>query len=40
MNEERILDRIEELDEYIANFPESKLVPIMQNEIAYLKTLL
>ena len=39
-NEEKILDRIEELEEYIQNFPNSKLAPIMQNEIDYLNSLL
>ena len=38
-NEEKILDRIEELEEYIQNFPDSKLAPIMQEEIDYLNSL-
>ena len=40
VNEERILDRIAELETYIQNFPESKLVPIFQKELNYLKALL
>lgn len=40
MNEEKILNRIEELDEYIQNFPDSKLAPICQKEINYLNSLL
>lgn len=39
-NEERILNRIEELEEYIQNFPDSVLVPIHQKEIDYLEALL
>lgn len=39
-NEEKILDRIEELDEYMQNFPDSILTPIMQKEIDYLNSLL
>lgn len=39
-NEEKILDRIEELEEYIQNFPDSVLAPIMQKEIDLLKSLL
>ncbi len=38
MNEEKIFDRIEELTEYIQNFPDSILTPIFQKEIEYLKT--
>lgn len=40
MNEEKILDRLEELNEYIQNFPDSVLTPIMQKEADYLKSLL
>ena len=40
MNEERILDRLEELNEFIENFPDSVLAPIMQKEADYLKSLL
>lgn len=39
-NEEKILDRIEELEAYIQNFPNSVLAPIMQKEIDYLNSLL
>lgn len=37
-DEEKVIDRIRELSEAIENLPESKLVPIWQNEIEYLKT--
>ncbi len=40
INGEKILDRIEELEEYIQNFPESKLTPIFQKEIDFLNSLL
>ena len=37
-NEETVLDRIAELSEAIENLQNSKLVPIWQKEIEYLKT--
>lgn len=40
INEERVLDRIEELEEFINNFPESALTPIFKSEIEYLELLL
>ena len=40
MNEERIIDRLEELYAYIALFPESALVPAMKKEIEYLESLI
>lgn len=40
MNEERILDRLEELNEFIENFPDSELTPIARKEAEYLKSLL
>lgn len=40
MNELIISDRIEELNEYIQNFPDSRLTPIHQKEIDYLTALL
>lgn len=40
MNGEKMLDRIEELYEYLENFPDSKLAPIVQNEIDLLNSLL
>ena len=40
MNEERIIDRLEELYAYIALFPESTLVPAMKKEIEYLESLI
>lgn len=36
---EAIYDRIEQLTEYITNFPESKLTPIFKKEIEHLETL-
>lgn len=36
---ERVFDRIEQLTEYINNFPESKLTPIFKKEIEYLETI-
>ncbi len=38
-NGETIFDRIEELTEYISNFPESPLTPIFKKEIAELETI-
>lgn len=32
-----IIDRIEELEECLRNFPESKLVPVWRSEIAQLE---
>ena len=40
MNEQKILDRLEELYDYIALFPESTLVPAMKKEIEYLESLI
>lgn len=40
INGEKILERIEELEEYIYNFPDSKLAPIHQKEIDFLNSLL
>lgn len=40
LNEERIFDRLEELQEYLENFPESKLTHAVENEIKYLQSLL
>lgn len=40
INGEKILDRIEELETYIQNFPNSKLAPIMQNELNHLNSIL
>lgn len=39
-NEERILDRLEELYSFLQNFPDSKLVPIFKHEIEHLEALL
>ena len=39
-NEEAITRRIEELEEFIENFPESKLAPIHCEEIDRLRSLL
>ena len=36
---EKMYARIEELKEYIQNFPDSKLAPIMQKEIEFLENL-
>ena len=35
-SESAVLDRIAELQEFINNFPESKLVPVFENAIAEL----
>ena len=40
MSEVAMLERVEELNEYIHNFPESRLVPIHQKEVNYLNALL
>jgi len=40
MNFETIRKRIADLQEYIKNFPNSKLSPIFQNEINYLTAIL
>jgi len=40
MNEERILERLEELEQFLQNFPNSDLVPAIKSEIEYLKSLL
>jgi len=37
LNEERTIDQIEELEEYIANFPDSALVPVFRSTIAELE---
>ena len=34
-----VLDRIDELQEYITNFPDSRLVPVFQKEIDELEAL-
>ena len=39
-NEEIIMNRIEELESYIQNFPNSRLVRCFQNEINYLTAIL
>lgn len=39
MSSERILDRLEELYEYIERFPESRMIPAVKSEIAYLESL-
>lgn len=36
---ERITDRLEELYEYLHNFPDSRLAPAVRSEIAYLEEL-
>ena len=36
---EKSLDRMEELREYLRNFPESALAPAMRNELEYLEYL-
>lgn len=36
-NGERVFDRIEQLTEYITNFPDSKLTPIFKKEIEMLE---
>jgi hypothetical protein len=38
-NAEIVYNRLEELYEFIENFPESKLTPIFKKEIEYLETL-
>ena len=38
-NAKIVYNRIEELSEYITNFPESKLTPIFKKELEYLETL-
>lgn len=40
MSEEQILDRLEELNTYLENFPDSKLSPAVRNEITHLESLL
>ena len=37
INMERAYDRLHELKEFLANFPESGLVPAVKNEIRYLE---
>lgn len=37
INIETALNRLDELCEFISNFPNSKLVPILKKEIAYLE---
>lgn len=39
-SEGQILDRLEELNTYLENFPNSKLSPIVRKEVAYLESLL
>lgn len=38
-NAEKILKRIDDLTEYINNFPDTPLAVIFQNELEYLETL-
>lgn len=38
-NGEQVLDRLEELYQYLENFPESKLAPVIREEIAILEAL-
>lgn len=40
INGEKALDRIEELYEYLENFSDSKLAPIVQKELDYLNSIL
>lgn len=40
LNEERICDRLDELYQYLENFPESKLATAFRDEIAYLESLM
>ena len=40
INEEKIFDRISELEEFIRNFPDSPLCPVFQKELDYLTSLL
>lgn len=40
INGEKILDRIEELYEYLQNFPNSALAPILQKELDHLNSIL
>lgn len=39
INSEKVFDRVEELQEYICNFPDSVLVPIFEKEIEYLQNI-
>ena len=39
MNGERLVERAEELTEYLQNFPNSKLAPILQKELDYLQSI-
>lgn len=39
MSGEKILDRLEELYDYLENFPDSKLSSAVRNEIVYLESL-
>lgn len=39
-NIERVVDRLEEIDEYLQNFPGSALAPILKNESDELNQLL
>lgn len=36
-NEEKALDRLEELHEYLRNFPESRLTPVIRRAVADLE---
>lgn len=38
-NSEKILNRLEELNEYLKNFPNGWYAPIARKEIAYLESL-
>ncbi len=39
VNVERVYDRIDELEEFIRNFPDSELVAPFRNELDYLYSL-
>lgn len=39
VNVENCIDRLEELREFLRNFPDSKLVPAVKSEIAFLEKL-
>lgn len=38
-NGEQVLERLEELYQYLENFPESRIAPAIQEEIAILEAL-
>ena len=37
LNVEKAMERLEELRKFVADFPESKLVPVFENEIKMLE---